>query len=126
MALQLYSDAALTTEITSLITQHLNTGMAVERQLFITNKDATKRYENIIVDPIDTSGTDETNYIQLAPDNAGLAGNYGAAGASLSMGSISDNNIAHAFWIKITTPSVSESQNKTDLQLSILYREFAV
>jgi hypothetical protein len=126
MALKFYSDQALTQEITSLTTQHANTGMAVERRIFLANNDATKRYENVVIDPTDTASTDESNYIALAADNAGSAGTYGAAGANLTMANISDSNVAKPFWVKITTPSVGTAQNKTDLQLKALFREFAV
>jgi hypothetical protein len=126
MALKFYSDQALTQEITSLTTQHANTGMAVERRIFLSNNDATKRYENVVIDPTDTASTDESSYIALAPDNAGAAGTYGAAGANLTMANISDSNVAKPFWVKITTPSVGAAQNKTDLQLKALFREFAV
>jgi hypothetical protein len=126
MALRFYSDQALTQEITSLTTQHANTGMAVERRVFLSNNDATKRYESVVIDPTDTASTDESNYIALAPDNAGSAGTYGTAGANLALANISDSNVAKPFWVKITTPSVGTAQNKTDLQLKALYREFAV
>jgi hypothetical protein len=126
MALKFYSDQALTQEITSLTTQHANTGMAVERRVFLANNNASFRYENVVIDPTDTVSTDESNYIALAPDNAGSAGTYGAAGANLTMANISDSNVAKPFWVKITTPSVGTAQNKTDLQLKALFREFAV
>lgn len=125
MALKFYSGSALTTEITSLTTQHPNTGSAVQQRVFIGNTDATKRYENIIIDAVDTSDTDETGYIELALDNNGTPSTYGEAGASLTMANIS-NNVGHGFWIRVTTPSVSGSQNKTDLKLDVFYREFAV
>lgn len=126
MALKFYSDSALTTEITTLTTQHASTGMAVETQLFLSNDDALFRYENIEIDPTDINGTDEAGYIQLAPDSAGVAGTYGTAGANLVMTNISDSNVAKPFWVKITTPNVGTAQNKTDLQLKALFREFAV
>jgi hypothetical protein len=126
MALKFYSDQALTQEITSITTQHPNTGSAVAQRIFLANNDATKRYENVVIDPTDTASTDESNYIALAPDNAGSAGTYGAAGANLNMANISDSNVAKPFWVRITTPSVGTPQNKTDLQLKALFREFAV
>jgi hypothetical protein len=126
MALKFYSDQALTQEITSLTTQHPNTGSAVSQRIFLSNNDATKRYESVVIDPTDTASTDESNYIALAPDNAGSAGTYGTAGANLAMANISDSNVAKPFWVRITTPSVGTSQNKTDLQLKALFREFAV
>lgn len=126
MALKFYSDQALTQEITSLTTQHANTGMVVERRIFLSNDNAAFRYENVVIDPTDTASTDESNYISLAPDSAGSAGTYGAAGANLTMANISDSNVAKPFWVKITTPSVGSAQNKTDLQLKALFREFAV
>jgi hypothetical protein len=123
--LKFYADQALTQEITTLTTEHANTGAAVERRVFVANKDATKTYTNISVDIVDTAATDETTWVQLAQDNAGAAGAYSAAGVTLTMADITDL-AAKSFWVKITTPSVADSQNKTDLQLKLLFREYAV
>ena len=126
MALKFASDSGLTQVITSLSTDHANTGMSVERKVYLFNDSASFRYENIVIDPTDTVTTDESNYIQLATDNAGVAGTYGASGANLSLSNITSANVGTPFWVKITTPSVTTAQNKTDLQLKALYREFAV
>ncbi|MFQ8550180.1 hypothetical protein [Acinetobacter baumannii] len=126
MALKFYSDQALTTEITTLTTQHPNTGGSAQQKVFVANNDATKRYENVSVDIVDTSGSDETSYVQLALDNSGSPGTFGAAGATLTMSNITSANVGQPFWVKVTTPSVVGSQNKTDLKLDVLYREFAV
>jgi hypothetical protein len=126
MALKFFSDQALTQEITILTTTHPNTGSSVERRVFLANDDGGFRYENIAIDPTDISGSDETSYIQLSPDNAGSAGAFGTAGATLAMANISDSNVAKPFWVRISTPSVGSAQNKTDLQLRALFREFAV
>lgn len=126
MALKFYSDQALTTEITTLTTQHPNTGGSAQQKVYVSNNDATKRYENISVDVVDTNGADDTSYVQLALDSAGSPGTFGAAGASLTMANITTANTGAPFWVKVTTPSVAGSQNKTDLKLDVLYREFAV
>lgn len=125
MALKFYSDQALTTEITTLTTQHANTGMAVQQKVYIANKDAAFRYESVTPTVEDANGTSEVSWVALAPDSSGSAGSYGAGGASLSLGNITDN-VGHPFWVKITTPAVGSAQNKTDLQLKTLFREFAV
>jgi hypothetical protein len=127
MALAFYSDSALTTKITTLTTEHANTGEAVATQVFVSNDDATKTYKNIVIDVVDTDmSTDETSWVQLAPDNSGVAGTYEAGGIQLTMSDITDSKVAHAFWVKVTNPNVAGSQNKTDLELKLNFREYAV
>lgn len=111
--------------ITTLTTQHSVDGGVDSKKIYLYNDDATKRYQNIVIDPTDISGGDESSYIQLAQDNAGSPGTYQSAGANLTMADINDT-LGKPFWVKITTPSLGTTQNKTDLQLKVLYREFAV
>lgn len=129
--LQIAKDSALTDVVSTdgtnpLTTQHPISGSAVEKQVFLFNDDAAKRYESITVDPTDSIGTDESTWVQLAPDNAGAPGTYLAASAALSMADISDNGVAHPFWVRVTTPTVSDSQNETDIKLTVDFTEFAV
>lgn len=107
-------------------TQHPITGSAVEMRLWLFNDLATERFENINIDPTDGVSTDESTWIQLAPDNAGVAGTYLAAGAALTMANVSDTNVGKPFWVKVTTPSVGSVQNKSDIKLTVNYRKFAV
>lgn len=111
--------------ITTLTTQHSVDGGADVKKVYLYNDDATKRYTLIVIDPTDISGGDESSYIQLAPDNAGTPGTYQAAGANLSMADINDT-LGKPFWVKITTPTLGTTQNKTDLKLNVTFREFAV
>lgn len=137
MTLKIAEDSGLTNIVSTdgtnpITTQHPISGSAVEKQVWLFNDDNTKYYSGITVTPYDTnaSGGGTISEIQLAPDNAGVAGTYGAAGAALSMADIGSsgapNTTGHPFWYKITTPSVASSQNMTDLALDVAATEFAV
>ena len=121
MALLFYSDASMTTELTTVTTQHDSAGESKDVEIFIGNKDAGFRYEEIVITPEDTATPpDEKNWIQV-----GLTqGNYEAPGASLTFPDISDN-ASHSLWIRITTANVGTAQNKTDLRLNATFKEFA-
>ncbi|WP_423408008.1 hypothetical protein AABM38_20400 [Heyndrickxia sp. MSNUG] len=110
----------------AISTQHPITGSTVEMKLWLFNDNAAERFENINIDPTDSVSTDESTWIQLAPDNAGVAGTYLSGGTALTMANISDSNVGKPFWVKITTPSVGSVQNKTDIKLTVNYRKFAV
>lgn len=109
-----------------LTTQHPIAGSTVEVQLWMFNDNAAKRYESITIDPTDATDTDESTWVQLAPDNAGVAGTYLTGGAALSMANVTDSGVGKPFWVKITTPSVADTQNKTDIKLTVNSTEFAV
>lgn len=131
MALKLAKDNALTDIISTdgtnpLTTEHPIAGSVVEVQVFLFNDEATKRYESITIDPTDATDTDESTWFQLAPDSAGVAGTYLAGGEALTMADISDSNVAKPFWVKVTTPSVADTQNKTDIKLTVNGTEYAV
>ncbi|WP_026694076.1 hypothetical protein [Peribacillus kribbensis] len=130
MALKLSKNSGLTDIISTdgtnpLTTQHPTTGSSVATKVFLFNDDATKRYESVSIDPTDSVSTDESTWVQLAPDNAGVAGTYLPASAALSFGNIADT-VGHAFWVKVTTPVVADSQNKSDIKLTVTGTEFAV
>jgi hypothetical protein len=129
MALKLAKDAGLTDLVSGanpLSTTHSTTGGSVEVKVYLFNDDATKTYQTIQVDPMDTTGGDESSYIQLAPDNAGSAGVYLSASAPLSLSNINNANIPVAFWVKVTTPALGSAQNKTDIFLRVTATEFVV
>lgn len=120
------TDIVSTDSTNPISTSHPITGSSQELRLFLFNDNAAKRYESISIDPIDETSTDESTWIQLAPDNAGSPGTYLAAGAVLSMANISDSNTGKPFWVKVTTPVVADSQNKSDIKLKVNSTEFAV
>lgn len=136
MALKISKDSAKTDVVSSgtnanpATTQHPITGSTVEQKLYLFNDDATKYYQNITIDPSDSVSTDESTWVALAPDNAGAAGTYGAAGAALSMANIgaagAGDTTVKAFWMKVISPSGQSVQNKTDIKLTVAFREFAV
>lgn len=129
MALKVSKNIGMTDVITSGnpgTTQHPIGGSAVETRYFLFNDSAAHRYENVVITPADTSGSDEKGWIQLAPDNAGSPGTFLAAGIALSMANISDNGVAKPFWCRVTSAAVGAAANKNDLQLNVGFREFAV
>lgn len=107
-------------------TQHPTTGSSQEVRLWLFNDDATKTYQSITIKPTDTTGSDESNWFQLAPDNAGAAGTYGAASAALNMANVTAANVGTPFWLKVTVPAGQAVQNKSDIKLTVNYTEFAV
>lgn len=129
MALKISKNVGLTdivSDANPITTEHPITGSAVAVQLWIFNDQATKRYETITIKPTDIVSIDESSWVQLAPDNAGAAGTYLAGGAALSLANIADSNVAKPFWIKVTTPAVGDTQNKTDIKLTVTGKEYAV
>lgn len=132
VALKISKNVGLTDVVSSgtntnpISTQHPITGSQVEQRLWLFNDKDTERFENINIDPTDSVATDESTWVQLAPDNNGSAGIYLAAGAALSMANISDNNVAKPFWVKVTSPVVADVANKTDIKLTVNFRRFAV
>ena len=126
MALKLSKNVGLTDVITTsnpLTTQHINTGEAKQTLVYLFNDTSNKKYESVVVSAIDTTGTNEANWMQFAPDDNGTPGTFSN---TLNMANISDNNVGKAFWVKVTSASVTDSQNKTDLSIRITANEFAV
>ncbi|WP_077622017.1 hypothetical protein [Sediminibacillus massiliensis] len=99
-------------------TQHPISGSSETIQAYLFNDDSTKRYESITITPEDTTDTDESSWIELSLDGTNFS-------SSISPADISDTS-AHAFYVRVTTPSVSDTQNKTDIKLSVTGTEFAV
>lgn len=129
MALKISKNVGLTdivTDANPITTEHPITGSAVTVPLWLYNDDATKTYQTIIIDPTDAISTDESTWVQLAPDNTGSAGTYLAGGAALTMADISGSGAAKPFWAKFTTAAVGDSQNKTDIKLTVSAKEYAV
>ena len=126
MALKISKNQGLTDVITAanpLQTQHVNTGEAKATRVFLFNDAAANKYESVVIKAKDTSGTDESSWVQFAPDNSGTAGSYSS---TLNMANISDNNVAKPFWVRVTNPSGTVALNKTDLSIEVTANEFAV
>lgn len=136
MALKLSKDSGLTdivsegTNANPITSQHPITGSTVDQKIYLFNNDATKYYQNVNIDPTDAVGPDESSWVQLAPDNAGVAGAYGAAGAVLTMANIgalgSGDVTGKPFWVRVITPSGQTVRNETSVKLTVNFREFAV
>ncbi|AEG14692.1 hypothetical protein Desku_1105 [Desulfofundulus kuznetsovii DSM 6115] len=131
MALKLAKDSGLTDIVSSdqtnpVITQCPGTGTEAERtrevKLYLFNDNAAYRYENVTISCQDTSGTDEAGWMTFAPDNAGSPGTYAS---QLSLGTINDTNVGHAFWMKVIVPDGTPTQNKTDLVIKVNAVEYA-
>lgn len=129
MALKISKNVGLTdivSDVNPITTTHPTTGSAQAVQLWLFNDNAAFTYQGINIDPTDIVTTDESTWVALAPDSAGSAGTYGAAGAALSMANISDSNVAKPFWYRCTTPSGQSVSNKVDIKLTVNYTEYAV
>lgn len=117
----------IVSDVNPITTTHPTTGSTSSNiQLWLFNDDATKTYQSINIDPTDAISTDESTRVQLAPDNAGAAGTFGAAGAALTMANVLDNNVAKPFWYKFTMPSGQSVSNQTDIKLTVNYTEYPV
>lgn len=131
MALKISKNVGLTDVVSTdgtnpISTQHPITGSAQEMKLYLFNDNAAERFENVNIDPTDIVNTDESTWVQLAPDNAGAAGAYSESGVALTMANISDSNVGKPFWVKVTSPVVGSVQNKTDIKLTVNFRKFTV
>lgn len=132
MALKISKNSGLTDVVSTgdntnpISTQHPITGSSQVVQLWLFNNDATKYYQNITIDPTDSVSTDESTWVQLSSDGV----TYLGASAVLSMANIgasgSGDTTGKTFYAKVTTPSGQPVQNKTDIKLTVSYREFAV
>jgi|GEM_PF-4501812 len=124
--LKISKNQALTdivSESNPITTEHPITGSAVTVRLWLFNSDAIRRFEDIVITPNDTTGTSEASWVSLAPDVSGAAGTFAS---SLSMADIADNSVGKPFWVKVTTSSVADVVNKSDIQLTISSRKYAV
>lgn len=127
MALKISKNVGLTDLVSSdntnpITTSHPLSGSAQTVQLWLFNDNAAKRYESITIDPTDIVSTDDSAWIQMSSDGS----TFLSGGAALSMANISDSNVGKPFWIKVTTPAVADTQNKTDIKLTVNFTEFAV
>jgi hypothetical protein len=106
----------------SIVTQHPITGSAQALQLYLFNDNAAERFESITIDPTDTTGSDESTWVQLSTNGS----TWLTAGEALSVADIADNGVGKPFWVRVTSPAVADVQNKTDIKLTVNFRKFAV
>lgn len=130
MALKISKNSGLTdivSDVNPITTTHPTTGSAsANTQLWLYNDNAAFTYQSINIDPTDAVSTDESTWVQLAADNAGAAGTFGAAGAALTMANVADSNVAKPFWYRCTTPTGQTVHNHVDIKLTVNFTEFAV
>jgi hypothetical protein len=125
MALKLSKNSALTDLVSSgnpITTSHPTTGStssAVQLWLFNDNS-AAFTYSNVNVDPTDAVSTDESTWIQLSTDGT----TWLSASAALSL--TVTGATATTFYYRCVVPSGQTVQNKTDIKLTVNYRETAV
>jgi hypothetical protein len=128
MALKIAKNSGLTDIVSSgtganaVTTQHPITGSAQSVQLYLFNDSSAERFESITIDPTDTTGADESTWVQLSANGS----TWLNAGEALTMADISDNGVGKSFWVRVTSPAVGNVQNKTDIKLTVNYRKFAV
>lgn len=127
MALKISKNSGLTDIVSQdstnpIVSSHPISGGSQTISLYLFNDNSTKRYEAIQILPEDLVSTSEASWIQMSSDGS----TFLSGGAALSMANISDSNVAKPFWIRVTTPAVAESQNKSDIKLKINFTEFAV
>lgn len=73
-------------------------------------------YSGLTLEPVDTSGTDESDWCALALTEAGL--DSAVPGSALVLGNKSHNSTI-SFWRRITVAAGTEVQNKTDLKFRL-------
>lgn len=101
-----------------------NAGGVEERKLYLRHNilagPTAEGSQDVVVDPVDiaTLSGDESTWIQIAPDVAGVAGTYGAAGASWIAGNVNIGQIK-PFWVKTTVPANTEVGARDDLALQV-------
>lgn len=94
--------------------------------LWACTADTQFYYTDIDIVPRDIDGTDESDWIALAPDSSGSAGTFGAWGAPLTdIGTVDDENYV-PFHVKFKVDVGVGAQIKTDLKLGMDYVKHAV
>jgi hypothetical protein len=125
MALKLSKNSALTDLVSSgnpITTSHPTTGStssAVQLWLFNDNS-AAFTYSNVSVDPTDAVSTDESTWIQLSTDGTTWLS------PSVALSLTVTGSAGTSFYYRCVSPSGQTVQNKSDIKLTVFYRETAV
>lgn len=97
-------------------------GGVYERRLYLRHDDLTGNNPSssygISVGGTDTSGSDESTWVQVAEDVDGLPGSYSLPGEAKSLGDVLGGEIK-PFWIKVTMPNDVQYGVRTDIKLQI-------
>lgn len=104
-------------------------GESMDFTYYVSNNDGSKGYSDVTVSPVDQIGGTQANWFKLALTQEELSG--ATAGASLSLGNITDTATAHGFWIRITVPAGylglnAPTETKYDLALLISGVEYDI
>ncbi len=73
-------------------------------------------YTDLAIEPVDSTGGDESDWYKLSLTEAGL--DSATAGASLTVGD-KDHDETTSIWRRCTVPASTAVQNKTDIKLKI-------
>ncbi len=73
-------------------------------------------YTDLVIEPVDETGGDESDWYKLSLTEAGL--DSATAGASLTVGD-KDHDATTSIWRRCAVPASTPVQNKTDLKLRI-------
>lgn len=101
-----------------ITTQHPIEGSQEVVQVYLFNSNGSKRYEGVSVKAVDTVGSDESGWVELSTDGTSYE-------SELSMGDIDDTQ-GKIIYVRVTTPQVEDTQNKTDIKLTVEGTEYAV
>lgn len=97
----------------SSVTWDGEAGQVRDIQLYAQNDGNIDAFD-VVVEVVDTDGTDETTWSKLASTQAGLSG--ATVGGDLSIGNLAVGANTN-FWLRIQVPVGASSENKTDLRL---------
>lgn len=100
-------------------TQHPIEGSSVETVVYLFNDDETKRYEDVSVTATDDFDIDESGWIEFSLDGETFS-------SSVQIGNVEEANAGVPITVRVTTPELPETQNKTDIKITVNYTEFAV
>lgn len=120
-------DSRVSTDLSLLnpiIFKFSQAGGTEERQLFLrhdflSGAEAESSLD-VTVDPVDlaTVEGDQSTWLQVAADSAGVAGTYAAAGAAKNLGNVNMGQTL-PFWVKATVPANSEVGARDDISLKV-------
>lgn len=84
---------------------------------------AANYYSDVVVDPSDIEGSDESTWVSLADDDgSGDPDTYGLPGASLSLANVgpgSGTSAQRKHFLKVSVPSGTTAQIKVDIKLRV-------
>jgi hypothetical protein len=96
-----------------ITTEHPIEGSTEDKVVYLFNDNSTKRYENVT---IEVTGDD---WVTITDEAEGTYTD------SLTLGEIEGTDPI-TIYVRVTTPQVTETQNKTDIKLTVNYKEYAI